>query len=237
MEAVQSVHIPWLDVPQESLMSMRDELREYSWIYSTNYDLLLYWAVMAPEHPWPFKDFFWGECTVAGPWVCFHSDDTDAEAGTSKILYLHGALHLCEVPWGETAKLIAGDANLLDRFGIPAQDEEYAFVPLLITEGTWLDKMAAIRRSDYLSFAFERFSAHQGPLVIFGHALGTEDQHIVQAVRQLGDHAPIGVSILGGDPDRIIERKLNLMQKLPRADLHFFDAASHPLGDSELRVG
>lgn len=236
MEAVQGVHVPWTDVPQETLMAIRSEMRRYSWVYSTNYDLLLYWAVMAPQNPWPFKDFFWGECEVDGPWVCFHSDDTEPEAGTSKILYLHGALHLCEVPWGETAKLTSGSASLLQQFGVPDEDEQYPFVPLLITEGNWQDKMAAIRRSDYLSFAYERFSHHVGPLVVFGQSLGDEDAHIVQALQRWENDQLIAASVLPGVEDRVIERKLETMRKLPRARMRFFDATTHPLGSPEMRV-
>lgn len=236
MEAVQSVHVPWGDVPQTTLMTMRDELSGYSWIYSTNYDLLLYWAVMALDTAWPFKDYFWGACDVTGPWVCFHSDDTDASDEASKVLYLHGALHLCELPWEETAKLVAQDKNLLDQFSVPERDEEYPFVPLIVTEGSWQDKMAAIRRSDYLSFAFECFSAYQGPLVIFGHSLGDEDYHIVQALRQGDDQRPLAISIRAADESRIVERKLGFMQKLPHANIRFFDSATHPLGATGLRV-
>jgi hypothetical protein len=47
---------------------------------------------------------------------------------------------------------------------------------------------------------------------------------------------PVAVSVLAGDEDWIIERKLDTIRKLPRAPVRFFDAATHPLGPPELGV-
>jgi hypothetical protein len=38
---------------------MRNELLRIQTVYSTNYDLLIYWSVMT-DHPADFRDFFWG---------------------------------------------------------------------------------------------------------------------------------------------------------------------------------
>lgn len=44
--AVNSVHVPWQSVPEATLQSIKAAIVPYDFVYSTNYDLLLYWAVM-----------------------------------------------------------------------------------------------------------------------------------------------------------------------------------------------
>src|SRR6476469_8092263 len=40
VEAVHAVHVPWTSVSDEIRTAIRTELRNYSFVYSTNYDLL-----------------------------------------------------------------------------------------------------------------------------------------------------------------------------------------------------
>jgi hypothetical protein len=236
MEAIQRIHIPWDSIPDPVLAQVRGVLSRYSYVFTTNYDLLAYWAIMSEEDPWPFKDYFWNACSDGGSWMCFDVSNTEAALGSTKLLYLHGALHLVELPWGETAKLTAGDANLLEQFAVPDPDEDYPIVPLVITEGSSEDKMAAIRRSDYLSFAYERLSHVPGPLTIFGHSLSDEDRHLVDAVTKADEKRPLAVSVRASGGDQLVKRKLELMKTFTKADLRFFDAASHPLGSQEISV-
>jgi hypothetical protein len=237
MEAVKDVHVPWLDVPSKSLLSVRSELTNYSIVFSTNYDLLLYWTIMATPSASPFKDFFWNECTDGGDWRCFDLANTETVWGSTSVFYLHGALHLVELPWGETAKLTAGQASLLEQFAVPETEDEFPIVPLVITEGSSSDKMKAIRRNDYLSFAYESLSHFDGPFVVFGHSLGPEDQHLIDALKRGSDDRPIALSLLPAQTELVEERKLELKRTLPRARLAFFDATTHPLGAKDLLVG
>jgi len=120
---------------------MRDVLLEFDTVYTTNYDLLVYWAVMT-DRPSDFRDFFWG------PDASFDPDDVSTAAGVTRILYLHGALHLYTLADGGTAKLTAGGRNLLSK-----RSARTSTVPLFVCEGHSRDKRIAIARSDYLSFA------------------------------------------------------------------------------------
>ena len=107
----------------------------------------------------------------------FDVSDTDLwdDKPTTKVLLLHGALHLYKSQDGRTFKKLSGeDGNLLDLFDVQGDA-----IPLFISEGTSRDKLSAIIRNDYLSFAYERFSKHRGSLVVFGHSLSPEfDQHL-----------------------------------------------------------
>ena len=112
-----------------------------------------------------FKDYFWGEE--------FDVTQTDIWGNVTRVLYLHGGLHLYRLPSGGTYKQHVGlSGNLLDQFGRVANR-----VPLFITEGSHTEKLRAIARSDYLSFALQEFARHNSSLVIFGHSLSKTDHH------------------------------------------------------------
>jgi hypothetical protein len=45
-DAIHSVHVPWSTTGsfEQKLQAMRDEPETYRWVYSLNYDLVLYWS-------------------------------------------------------------------------------------------------------------------------------------------------------------------------------------------------
>jgi len=226
VQAVHSKHVPHADVTQERLTAIRETMLSYDFVYSTNYDLLLYWAVMWEEGS-GFKDFFWSEQ--------FDLADTELWGKATKILFLHGGLHLYRTSSGSTIKRRATfGKSLLDLFGQPMNGEGEV-VPLFIAEGDSDDKLAAIYRSDYLSFAYAQLLDHDGPLVVFGHALGDSDQHIIDALTKAGV-TEIAVSMLSDAEETIVSQKADLISKLPTADIRFFDATTHPLGAATLKV-
>ncbi|MBK8246519.1 MAG: DUF4917 family protein [Gemmatimonadetes bacterium] len=120
--------------------------------------------------------------------------------------------------------------TLLDLFG-----KRTGGVPLCITEGSSEQKLAAIRRSDYLQFALHTFSDVQGPIVVFGHSLGDVDRHIVDLLAKKRDRL-IAISVYPSEKENIVKTKAFCRQRLPNADLHFFDSTSHPLGTPDLSV-
>lgn len=215
IEAVHAVHIPWSNLSEEILRKIRSAIVPYESIFSTNYDLLLYWTIMA-ETPPSHKDYFWN-----GP--DFDITNTEIREG-SRILYLHGALHLVKYPYGGgTSKLISARGDLLSQFG---RSLRYGRTPLFVTEGTAQDKLATIRGSDYLSFAFEQFANFEGNLVVFGHSLGTSDQHLIDALKRRPK--TIAISMRPTNANKIMENKLKLQREFPNAI--FFNSETHPLG-------
>src|SRR5690606_2616734 len=111
----------------------------------------------------------------------FDASNVEIWGKCTKVLYLHGGLHLYHLPYGATFKRSATiQANLLDLFGTPYKN---GAVPLFISEGTSEDKLRSIYGSDYLSFAFAQFARYRGPTVVFGHGLGDSDAHLVNAMR------------------------------------------------------
>jgi len=228
IEAVSEVHISSQKIQQNPnvLSSIREELKNYSCVYSTNYDLLIYWARMTDRNS--FQDCFWGPE--------FDITNTETSINSTKILYLHGAIHLYR-EMGRTKKIIhkpeleqEQKQTILDQFK-DLWDIEENITPLFIAEGNSKEKLESIYKSDYLSFAYSQFQIHKESLVIFGHSLGDSDQHLVDAIKT----ARISrIAISMRKPDR--ERMEKLKKIFKTSHLFFFDAKSHPLGDPSLKV-
>jgi Domain of unknown function (DUF4917) len=223
VEAVKSKHVPWLKVIDETLISICNSFLKYKYVYSTNYDLLAYWAIM--KEPEKIKDFLWSRQ--------FNLANTGLWGSPTVILYLHGGLHLYRTLLGETLKRQSTNSqNLLDLFGRPMEEDA---VPLFIAEGTSKDKLRSIYHSDYLTFAYTLLVHHKGPLCIFIHSLGDSDQHIIEAIKKA--QIPIlAFSIKADSEDEVISKKAALIHKLPGVTIKFFDATTHPLGSPKLKI-
>ena len=163
--------------------------------------------------------------------------NTEVWQKSTKVLLLHGGLHLYRTGLGQTYKRTAGEwGNLLDDFGTPIPEQDGA-VPLFVSEGSSNDKLRSIYTSDYLSFAYTQFSRHSGPLVIFGHTLDSQfDRHLVNAIRgsknrvlAIGLHPPTSEA-------SVVQLKARWVEKFSNFELKFFDSSTHPLGSPELHV-
>ena len=222
IHAIRSVHIPWKLIQTATLARLNEELQRYASVYSSNYDLLAYWAVMhAPEH---FDDLFNEEATFN-----MHA----AQASGTRVLYLHGGMHLVKNLDGTVRKLQSSESTLLGSFAINALDD----VPLFISEGRSAEKLKIIRTSDYLSFCHGQLAQHRDALCIFGHALGKQDAHIVAAIRQ-AQPKRLAISILPRSPAFIESQKRRYRELFAdvQTELTFFSSKSHPLGNPELLV-
>lgn len=219
--AVHQVHVPWLDA-EASLPALNTALAAYDSIFSLNYDLLMYWAVMHDKSH--FKDMLWGDS--------FDPMNVEVGGKFTKVHWLHGGLHLYRTTAGRTIKRKAQPgANLLDVF----EDDWDEMTPLFVSEGSSDDKLRSIHASDYLSFAFRALANHRHDLVIFGASLGDPDEHVVRAIR--GNRRRLAISIRpSGDADDVVAKKAGFERMFPNFQLDFFDAASHPLGIPELGV-
>jgi hypothetical protein len=180
--------------------------------------------------PYDFRDFFWSDGNSFDP------ANVDVVGNPTVAYFLHGGVHLRRTPEGRTFKRTAQQQNLLSQFPTTWESDE---IPLLISEGDSNDKLVSINRSDYLSFAYRRFLEHEGNLVVFGHALGAADEHLVRAINSWSvPDAPrqIAFSIRRQIGDIAIrQEKQRLAQRIPEADLWYYDADTHPLGQPNMR--
>ena len=228
VEAVHAVHIPHASVPDDRLQKIRQALLDYEFVYSTNYDLLIYWSVM--QDPTGFRDYFFSG-------TVFDVGNTEVWSKSTKILFLHGGLHLYRTRLGQTLKRTAGAfGNLLEDFATPITGYEGA-VPLFISEGNSTEKLRSIYTSDYLSFAYGELSRHSGPLVIFGQSLDSQfDRHLTVAIRGTTPKV-LGIGIYPpADGTSVADLKASWAAKFSKDELLFFDSTTHPLGDPALHL-
>ena len=228
--AVRRVHPEWDVVPYDTLAAIRDELRNYGVIFSTNYDLIVYWAIGCDDDYGRFRDCFWANGCEFDPNNC------EVWGAGRPIFYMHGALHLLVAGSGVTRKLTQEDGRLLDQFGRPMDGDPEAR-PLLVSEASPRDKLQAIERNDYLAHAYDQLKAQDGPLLVFGHSLSDQDGHLVDAINAY-PHRPVAVSMTRNGKRELRARQAEIWGKLHASpgDIHFFDAATHPLGDQGLCI-
>ncbi|MFJ3523525.1 DUF4917 family protein [Pseudomonas sp. NPDC090203] len=222
IHGIRSAHIPWRLMQASSVAQISKALSQYATVYSTNYDLLAYWAVMHGAQP--FDDLFDDDAV-------FNLHRTESNA--TRILYLHGGMHLVKNFDGSARKLLSSESTLLGSFAVNALED----VPLFVCEGRSSDKMKIIRGSDYLSYCHAQLAQHQGALCIFGHALGKQDRHILDAVLQARPKT-LAISILPRSEAFIQHQKRHYTALFEgqNIELKFFDAKTHPLGDPQLQV-
>ena len=118
----------------------------------------------------------------------------------------------------------AEEGSILAQFSTDFDDLES---PLLVSEGDSDDKLGSIRRSDYLTFAHQTFSNHEGGLVVFGHSLSKQDDHLVTPMKSWRDN-PVAIAIRPDDDDDVIvQQKDEFRSRLsPMKNIVFFDSTN-----------
>lgn len=225
--AVRQVHLARAQVPTRTLAAIRAVMESSEWVFTTSYDLLLYWAMGYGGKYQPFKDHFryGGRCE-------FDPRRRSVYEGEVPVYYLHGALHLVVGGSGTTWKRVGSLQTILDQFGQPIDGDSQAR-PLLVTEGSAHDKLRAIEANDYLAHALDRLRDLDLPLVVFGSNLGAQDEHLVRAI---GEHPsrPVAISMRDRPRAELLARQSEIFLRLKAESIYFYDAATHPLGAPSL---
>jgi hypothetical protein len=206
----------------------RGFLSNFKDIYTLNYDLLLYWALMQEElepHV-EFDDGFRKPEDDAAEYVTW---DTDRSYGQN-LHYLHGALHIFDAgvelqkfTWCNTG------TALIDQIRAALDQNRF---PLFVAEGTAISKMERIEHSAYLCRAKRSFAGIGGDLFVFGFSFSESDDHILRLLRK--NKISRAFVSLHGTPNsesnvRIVRRiALAVDRRAPKNPLtvEFFDADS-----------
>jgi Domain of unknown function (DUF4917) len=227
-EAVNRVHIPRGDLDEARLKRIRQALRAHKWVFTTSYDLLAYYAAAVEEFV-GFVDYFWG------PHGAF--DETTIDEGRigrrTRLLFLHGAVHLVALADGRTCKrkqtMLRG---VLDQFGRPHAGDASPR-PLIVTEGKSSQKKAVIEGNDYLRFALRELGDCRSPLAVFGHRLSEQDDHLIEAINKQPAR-PLAISMRDQGQRANRRRRHQIKSRLEDNETYFFAAHTHPLGSKWL---
>ncbi|MEU4690535.1 DUF4917 family protein [Actinoplanes sp. NPDC023714] len=227
-DAVRALHIPHADLGEDLLAKVALILGRHQYVYTTNYDLIPYWATMATEETkYRIKDMFWSK-----PSYVFDRSDSGVYGSATIVHYLHGGIHLWINPTaGQCGKWVLDEGSLLEEGHFKAHPDR---VPLLISEADSKQKASAIGESDYLRFSFERLMNDHNNLVVFGSSLSEVDDHIIKAIK-LGPRRHVAISMRRDDATEAEQARLR--ERLAPHSAYFFDSSSHPLGSSALNKG
>ncbi|WP_167288710.1 DUF4917 family protein [Nocardioides seonyuensis] len=231
LSAVSAAHVDWNDFPVPTHTAIATSIAEHDNVFTTNYDLCVYWSLLQSDPSVNTKDYFWN------PGHDFDPANTNATAGTTLIHYLHGALHL----WQSDSTGIDGKWTNADGGNLTRVLRNYSATsdkrPLFVSEGNSASKVRTISRSAYLSFCLDRLRDDEQNTVVFGHSLSTQDEHIIEALLD-GKRKKIAVALRPSSrADAIIATKSRIIEALPGHTILFFDSTTHPLGDRTLNIG
>ena len=172
-------------------------------VYTLNYDLLLYWALMwdrAKPNTVSLvaNDGFGKSPELDNDQLIWIGSTT---TNKQRIHYLHGALHLVDTGTQLVKyKSSGGQLPLMDqiRAAIPRD-----MFPLFVAEGTSVQKLRRIKRSPYLNNSLRHFTRRmrrkQDTLFVFGHSFDDSDDHVLRRIKS-GNIRRLYVG-LHGDPD------------------------------------
>jgi hypothetical protein len=142
------------NISDDEYACARSFLSKFRKIYTLNYDMLLYWAVMQDLEP---------AVSTNDGFTAAEDPDADSVAwepyldyGEQRLFFLHGGLHLYDAG-AEISKIT------WSRTGIPLLDQIRGALaagryPLIVTEGNTQEKEAKILHNAYLNHAIRSFA-------------------------------------------------------------------------------
>lgn len=191
LDAVRALHPEHVfKVPEEQSKACASFLKLFldtnGSIYSTNYDLLLYWVLMrnsvvkhvdgcgrellnpadefVPPEEQEWSELTWGK----------HRDEQN-------VFYLHGAL-----PFFDSGVAVLKEEYdvynyLLQKISARMEKGEY---PIFVTAGDGRQKLKHITHNQYLTYCYDSLCQAEGSLITFGFGFGQYDEHIIAAINK-----------------------------------------------------
>ncbi|MBD8847071.1 DUF4917 family protein [Priestia megaterium] len=187
-------------------------------IFTTNYDLLSYWAQVKVAQ---FKDY---KCITdlfgKQPKEYLHFKKEKVTLNATKLYFLHGGLHLFMDKNGDVRKVVRNDKSELLLDAIETSINE-GNLPLYVAEGNSEDKYKAIQNNTYLEYCYNSLSNLDGYLTIFGQDLGKSDNHLINGINQSKvEKVAFGIYDISKSGD-IKER---IKQAIPNKEIVFFNS-------------
>jgi len=236
LEAVRDLHPEHVfKVPEEKSQACSHFLKIFldsgGSIYSTNYDLLLYWVLMRnsvvnhvdgcgrelenPDEFVPHEEQIWSELTWGK-----HRDDQN-------VFYLHGALPFFDAGVSVVKEEYDVYNYLLQKISARMDKGEY---PIFVTAGDGEQKLRHIMHNHYLTYCYENLCDVEGSLITFGFNFGPYDEHIIDAINRAAKqgrkaHAKLWSLYIGvySDEDR---KHIEQIAGKFKCKVHIYDAKS-----------
>jgi Domain of unknown function (DUF4917) len=191
LEAVKALHPEHVfKVPEEQSKACAGFLKTFlntnGHLYSTNYDLLLYWVLMRngivghvdgcgrelendTGQPMKPEDQIWSELMWG------------KSRDSQNVFYLHGAFQFFDNGVAVLKEEYDAFNFLLEKIGGRMKKGQY---PIFLTAGDGQQKLQHITHNQYLTFSYDSLCRVKGSLVTFGFGFGPYDEHIVDAINR-----------------------------------------------------
>lgn len=238
IDAIKELHPEHVfAIPDEKSKACAGFLNEYlandGNIFTTNYDLLLYWVLMRNQLD-KIGDGFGRETDETDEWVAPEDREWSElrwgkNSDTQSIYYIHGALHLFDTGINVIKEEYTSEHVLLENVKTRMERKEY---PIFVTAGNGEEKLSHIRHNRYLSFCYDTLSKIDGSLICFGFGFGSYDEHIIKAVNKAakkqkdenGNWLPFLNSIYIGVYSDADMKHLKSIEKKFKCYVRYFDA-------------
>jgi hypothetical protein len=194
LDAVRELHPEHVfTVPQEKSDACATFLKRFlatdGYIYTTNYDLLLYWVLMR-NGIMKSIDGFGRERENPDEYV---PDDelvySELRWGKNKegqnIFYVHGALPFFDTGVEIVKEEYDNQHYLLENISDRIDKGDY---PIFVTAGNGHEKLVHIMHNRYLAHCYDSLSNITGSLVTFGFNFGEYDNHVIDAINIAAKH-------------------------------------------------
>ncbi len=196
INTISSIHPKALN-DDEKIRRIRSVFREIDNIFTTNYDLLLYWIVMELRRK-DNKEFNDGFDRETGPLLWQKKSEQN-------LFYLRGALHMHSLESGEILKN-AYDPPFDTLIKILKKNLNAGQWPMIVLEGTSKQKITAIERSRYLNNALSKLKDISGAIFVHGFSFNDNDTHIYDAIFNNKNLEQICISASKEDSENMINR-------------------------------
>lgn len=227
INTIQKVHPDYV-LAEDKLQPMAAFMGRFPTVFSLNYDLLIYWAIMAANSAAGgnlFKDCFEGDGRFNSDYDYLRRPHPPL-ASSTLVFYPHGNLALASDMWGAETKITNSASGLLDA--ITAAWNMGENTPLFVSEGDSPKKLRSIERSSYLNKVYSELSRPKSSALVYGWGFGVQDSHILTALARAGI-SRFGVSVYTGDSDPAnfcyeVSRSIHNTKGLETAHIDFFDS-------------
>lgn len=196
IDAVSSLHPEHVfSIPHEKSINCAAFFNEFllnnGQIFTTNYDLLMYWVLMRKEET-KGNDGFGRELLNAeavkySQEEPLYSDELfwGGKGKLQNVFFLHGSLPLFDTGINILKEVYTSEHYLLENIKIRMANKEY---PVFVTAGNGNEKLNHIKHNPYLNFCFDRLSEIEGSLISFGFNFGDYDEHIIDAINKASNN-------------------------------------------------
>jgi len=191
IEAVKELHPEHVfKIPESKSQSCIQFLQDYlargGFVFSTNYDILLYWVLMRNKAQNAIDGFGRDLETDLDPENYIDPDDleySELRWGKHKeeqtIYHLHGTLPVFDTGIHIIKAEYDNSHFLLENIKTRINNKEY---PIFVTAGNGNEKLTHIMHNKYLTYCYEQLCKVEGSLVTFGFNFGEYDRHIIDAI-------------------------------------------------------